>query len=92
VREPLTDVCQDEKSVVITVEMPGIDKDSIELETSDESMVIKVEKGNRKYYKDVKLPARVKPSTAKAKYNNGVLDITVEKEEQKKAGTKVKVE
>jgi len=92
VREPLTDICEDENNVVITAEMPGIEKDSIELETSDDSMVIKVEKGNRKYYKDVTLPARVKPSTAKARYNNGVLDVTVEKSEPKKGGRNVKVE
>lgn len=92
VREPLTDICDDGTNIVITAEMPGIEKDSIELETNDDSMVIKVEKGNRRYYKDVKLPARVKPNTAKARYNNGVLDVTVEKAEQIKGGTKVKVE
>ncbi|MEM2870393.1 MAG: archaeal heat shock protein Hsp20 [Thermoplasmata archaeon] len=92
VREPLTDVCEDEKSVTITAEMPGIEKNDIELETGEDFMVIKVEKGPRRYYKEIRLPARVLPDTAKAKYNNGVLDITVQKAEAGKKGTKVKIE
>ncbi len=92
VREPLTDVCEDEKTVTITAEMPGIEKNDIELETGEDYMVIRVERGSRRFYKEVKLPARVLPDSARAKYNNGVLDIVVQKAEQGKKGTRVRVE
>jgi HSP20 family protein len=92
VREPLTDICEGEKEITITAEMPGIEKDQIELETGDDFLVIKVEKGNRKYFKELPLDVNIAPGSARARYNNGVLEITVSKAPTEKKGTKVKVE
>jgi HSP20 family protein len=92
VREPLTDICEGEKEITITAEMPGIEKDQIELETGDDFLVIKVEKGNRKYFKELPLDVKIAPGSARAKYNNGVLEITMAKAPAEKKGTKVKVE
>ena len=92
VREPLTDICEGESEITITAEMPGIEKDQIELETGDDFLVIKVEKGNRRYFKELPLDVKIAPGSARAKYNNGVLEITVAKAPAEKKGTKVKVE
>lgn len=92
VREPLTDICEGESEITVTAEMPGIEKDHIELETGDDFLVIKVEKGSRRYYKELPLNAKVAPNSARARYNNGVLEITVGKVPGDKKGTKVKVE
>ncbi len=92
VREPLTDICESENEITITAEMPGIEKDQIELETGDDFLVIKVEKGNRKYFKELPLDVNIAPNSARAKYNNGVLEITVAKAPAGKKGTRVKVE
>jgi len=92
VREPLTDICEGEKEITITAEMPGIEKDHIELETGDDFLVIKVEKGNRRYFKELPLDVRIAPNSARARYNNGVLEITVSKVPSEKKGTRVKVE
>jgi len=92
VREPLTDICEGESEITITAEMPGIEKDHIELETGDEFLVIKVEKGSRRFFKELPLDKRIVPDSARARYNNGVLEITVAKVPVERRGTKVKVE
>jgi HSP20 family protein len=92
VREPLTDICADDGNITVTAEMPGIERDDIDLETGDDFLVIKVERGERRYYKELELPSKVVAGMAKAKYNNGVLEITLQKAPGEKKGTRVEVE
>jgi len=92
--EPFTDVIEEEDVIKIIMDLPGVEKEDIDIEISEEELRVQAERGDRKYYKVVKLPAKVKPDTAKAQYKNGVLTITVEKLEKKRrpSGYKVKVE
>jgi HSP20 family protein len=92
VREPLTDVCADDGNITVTAEMPGIEKEDIDLETGEDFLVIKVEKGDRRYYKELELPSKVVAGSAKAKYNNGVLEIALQKAPGEKKGTRVQIE
>jgi HSP20 family protein len=92
VREPLTDICADDGNITVTAEIPGIEKEDIDLETGDDFLIIKVEKGDRKFYKELELPSKVVAGSAKAKYNNGVLEITLQKAPGEKKGTRVQVE
>jgi HSP20 family protein len=91
-REPLTDICEGEKDITVIAEMPGIERANIELETGEDFLVIKVEKGERKFFKELPLHKKIVPNSAKAKYNNGVLEITLQKAAAEKKGTRVKVE
>lgn len=94
VREPFTSSMVDEKNneLNITVEMPGIQKEDIEVNATESDVVIKAE-GARKYYKSIRIPAPVDPESAKAKYNNGVLEVTFKlKEPSKPKGKPVKIE
>ena len=84
VREPLTDINVDDKNVYITYELPGISKEDIELNVSENNVTIRVENGPRKYYKSLDFDYRLVPGKSIAKFTNGVLDLTVEKE--KKSG------
>jgi len=94
--EPLVDVIDEKDKVTIIAEMPGVEKDKISVRIKDNKLIIKAEDGDRKYYKEIELPPGVKPETAKAKYRNGILEVTIEKEkreeEEKEEGIKVKVE
>ena len=92
VREPLTDICEGEKEITVIAEMPGIERDNIELETGEDFLVIRVGKGDRKFFKELPLDTKVVPNSARAKYNNGVLEIKVRKAPGKKKKTRVKVE
>ncbi len=78
-REPLTDVFEDPQSVAITMELPGVDKSDIDLKMTAERLDVGVDTETRKYHKSVRLPTKVDPSTTKATFTNGVLDVTVRK-------------
>lgn len=76
VREPLTDVTVEGDVVRIVVELPGVSKEDIILEGTDDSMTVSVDTG-RKFKKTVSLPTGIDPNSAKAEYNNGILEVTV---------------
>lgn len=94
-REPFTSSIIDEKNneLNITAEMPGIRKEDIELKSTENEVVIKADSKGRKYYKSVNTPCPVDPDSARAKYNNGVLEVTLKlKEAPKPEGKTVKIE
>lgn len=75
VSEPFTDVVQDGDEVIVTVELPGAKKDDIVLEGTDKALSIKVDTEHKKYSKTVALPCEVSQDSAKAEYNNGILEV-----------------
>lgn len=94
-REPLVDVFEREDEVIVVAEMPGVEKDKIDLKVTEDGkmLIIKASNEERKYYKEIELPARVDPESAKATYKNGILEVRLKKvgkEEGK--GIKIKVE
>ena len=92
-REPLTDIIEGENEISIIAELPGIEKRDIDLSATEDSLRIRVDTPERKYHKELRLPARVKPDTTKASYKNGVLGVKLKRAEPKKAdGVKVSVE
>ncbi len=91
-REPLTDVIEDAASIAITMEMPGVDKSDIKVSMTEDRLEIGVDTEKRKYHKRVKLPAKVDPKTTKATYNNGILDVTVQKLQHGDEGVQINVE
>ena len=91
-REPLTDVIDGQKEVAITMELPGVEKKDINVHMTDDELEISVDNERRKYHKRVKLPAKVDPKTTKATYNNGILDVTVQKRTPGKSGVRIAVE
>jgi HSP20 family protein len=92
--EPFMDVIEEEDVVRVVMDMPGVEKEDINVEATENEVVVSAERGDRKYRKTVTLPCRVKPETAKATYKNGVLTITIEKAEKEKRakGLRIKVE
>ena len=92
--EPLVDVIDAGDEIWVVAELPGVDKDKINVKVTRSKVTIRASNG-KKYYKEVELPAEVDPKTAKAKYNNGVLDIKIKKKgakREKEEGVEVKVE
>ncbi|KAA0000198.1 MAG: Hsp20/alpha crystallin family protein [Thermoplasmata archaeon] len=92
IREPLVDVIESDDKVSVTAEVPGVAKEDIQLEVAEDTLTIKVDTKDRKYYKEVKLPCEVDEKSAKATYQNGVLDVEFKKLKPKKKGKKIKVE
>jgi HSP20 family protein len=95
VREPFTSSMIDEKNneFNITAEMPGINKEDIELNATENEVVIKANSAARKYYKLIPATSPIDPESASAKYNNGVLEVTLKfKESKKPQGKNIKIE
>ncbi|GAB6148339.1 archaeal heat shock protein Hsp20 [Stetteria hydrogenophila] len=90
--EPLVDVIEHDDEIWVVAEVPGVDKDKIKVRATEDKVIIKAE-GERKYYKEIQLPAKVDPNTAKASYRNGVLEVKLKKIAPKEeGGVEVKVE
>lgn len=106
-RKPFIDVVETDKEVTATAEMPGLEKNDININLAEDSLEIsaetkkeeeKKEKGyvykerrSGSYYRAISLPSSVDPENAKATYNNGVLQVTMQKTEVKKK-TPLKIE
>jgi HSP20 family protein len=82
--KPLTDIIEGEDDVAITVEIPGVEKEDINLVATEDTLEIKVDSPKRKYHKRIDLPCNVKTKSTKATYKNGILDIVLDKKEKKK--------
>ncbi|MGA9154932.1 MAG: archaeal heat shock protein Hsp20 [Candidatus Nitrosopolaris sp.] len=89
--QPLVDVTTTDKEVKVVVEMPGISKDNIRINVYDGTLEVKSEDPQRKYHRSLQIPAETDIETAKSTYNNGILEITFEKKEQRKGKT-IKIE
>lgn len=79
VREPLSDVIESDKEVSVTVELPGVEKGDVSLKVGDQSITVRVDKGARRYHKEIRLPAKVVPQSAKATLKNSILDVTLQR-------------
>jgi HSP20 family protein len=82
-REPLVDVMEERDQYKIFVELPGVEKNDIKLDITEESIEIKTTE-DKKYYKLIPLDSTVDPDSTKASYKNGVLSVELDKREKRK--------
>jgi len=91
IREPLTDVFEEEKAIKLYVELPGEEKEDIQLNVANGKVEVKA----KKFYKAMDLPTRtIDVEKTSAQYKNGVLEVTIPKTKKtnEKDAWKVKVE
>lgn len=91
VREPLTDIFEEEKAIKVYVELPGEEKEDIQLNVANGKVEVKA----KKFYKIMELPTKnIDIEKTSAKYKNGVLEVVIPKAEEagKDSTSKVKVE
>ncbi|MBN2150362.1 MAG: Hsp20/alpha crystallin family protein [Candidatus Lokiarchaeota archaeon] len=80
VRQPVSDVINEDKEIVVVVELPGVEKEDIKLDATDYSIEISADaQGKRKYQTRLDLPAKINPDHAKARYTNGILEVRLQK-------------
>jgi len=78
-REPMTDVFDEKEEVRIYVEMPGINEENIKLDLKGDILDISAQSGDKKYHKEVLLPAKVKAEILSRSYKNGILEVKIKK-------------
>ena len=72
------DVHDTDEEVRVVADLPGVEKDNIELECDGKTLTISARSDHREYDERVSLPRRVNEHTATATYNNGVLEVVFE--------------
>ena len=77
-RSPISEqvVDQNNGNLHILLEMPGVEKEDINVEATEDSAVIRAENGEKKYRAELQLRAQVRPESGKAEYKNGMLEIS----------------
>jgi HSP20 family protein len=95
VRWPQVDICETDESVIVALELPGVEKEDIEIASADDNLSVKakrtaVSKRDESsqirqqpydlFERTIKLPCGVKSEQAKAALNNGLLTVTLPKE------------
>jgi len=93
-REPYVDETVDEKNGILKLvtEMPGIEKSDIQVNVADNTVSISAKHGDRKYGTNVPLKYKIDENSVKAKYLNGILELTFKLAEEKPKGKLVSVE
>jgi HSP20 family protein len=91
-REPLVDIVEEDESVKIIAELPGVAKDDIRLYATERTLTIDVDTPDRKYRKELELPVEVDETSARSTYRNGVLETELAKRKPKGKGAQIKIE
>jgi HSP20 family protein len=93
---PLADVRETDDSVVVTMDLPGVDKGDVDINVVGDELNVTATKSKEevrteenfhtrersytRFERVVPLPVAVKPDEARARLNNGVLEVTIPKE------------
>jgi HSP20 family protein len=80
VREPMVDVFDEKDHILVIAELPGVAESEIKVEVAGDILNLTAADKDRKYAREILLPGKVKPESIKTSYNNGILEITLEKE------------
>ena len=78
VREPIVDVFDEGGEVVMVVELPGVSESEIKVDVQEDILTLQTT-GERKYGKDILLPAKVDAATLQKTYKNGILELRAKK-------------
>ncbi|MBI4743329.1 MAG: Hsp20/alpha crystallin family protein [Actinobacteria bacterium] len=78
-REPITDVFDEKEDIKVYAEMPGVNEADIKLDLKEDILDISARTGNRKYHKEVLLPAKVNSETLTFSYKNGILEVKIKR-------------
>lgn len=77
VREPLTDVLEEETGYTIIVELPGVDANTVRVDASPQSIRVEASgTAGRKYEKNIELSKAIVPEGLKRTYLNGILELS----------------
>ena len=98
---PVVDLFEDKNDIVVKAELPGMEKENVEVKLTDHMLTIKGEKKKEEevkeenYYRSersygsfirtLELPADVHADKVKASFKNGILEVRLPKTEEAKS-------
>jgi HSP20 family protein len=105
---PAVDIKEEENKLVVTTDLPGINKEDIEINLKEDMLEISAKSGKEKetedegyirrereytrFYRAVRLPTSVKEEGTTAKIENGVLTIMLPKMKLEEPAKKIQIE
>ena len=105
---PAVDIKDEEDKLVVTTDLPGINKEDVEINLKEDMLEISAKTGKEKeteeegylrreraytrFYRAVRLPTSVKEDGSTAKMENGVLTITLPKAKLEEPAKKIAIE
>jgi len=72
-------VYEEEDRLRVVGDLPGVEKEEIEIKCDGERVTVHAATDRHEYEERVDLPGRVDEHSARATFNNGVLEITLER-------------
>ncbi|MFQ5585758.1 MAG: Hsp20/alpha crystallin family protein [Thermodesulfobacteriota bacterium] len=100
VATPAVDVIDKKDAVVVKAELPGIDKEKIDITIEDDNLIIRselkqeeevkkedyyrCERSYRSFARTIALPTKVEASKVKATFKDGILEVNLPKAEELK--------
>jgi Molecular chaperone (small heat shock protein) len=105
---PVVNVAETEKDISVDAELPGLEAKDVEICLEDAALVItgekkfegeekkdnyhRIERSYGKFTRSIALPAKVSAKGVKARFEKGVLHVTLPKAEPSKPAQKIKIE
>jgi HSP20 family protein len=97
---PPVDIIDTDEAILIHVELPGVQKENVSIEMKENILTLKGERFEERKYpqgsyyrsertfgkfeRSFSMPARIKPDSIRATFNDGVLEVIVPKPEEQK--------
>jgi HSP20 family protein len=104
---PAADIAEDEKAYFLNITLPGVNKEDVKIEINEKILSISGEKklqkeeNGKKYHtiesyqgsfkRSFKLPENVNTEAIEAEYKDGILNITVPKQEGKQVKSVIEI-
>jgi HSP20 family protein len=105
---PQINVSETDNEIRVSVELPGVDLDDLEVDVTDDMLVVRgekrlersnedenyhfVERAYGSFQRTVQLPFAVDPDQVQASFDNGVLNIMIPKNEQQQRTHRIDVQ
>lgn len=78
-RDVHMDIHESDAEVRVVADIPGVDKEEIELKCDGQTLHLDAEGDGRTYSERLSLPSPVDEGSASATYNNGVLEVVFDR-------------
>ncbi len=105
---PALEVRERDNNLVVSAELPGLDKNDVNVEVTDDALIIEGERKQEhseerggfhrsersygRFYRAIPLPDGVKADNAKANFRNGVLEVTIPIDPSKQNRRRIEVQ
>ncbi len=91
-REPLVDVIQEQEQIKVIAELPGVEKEDIQLFATEKTLTLDVTNPEHRYHKELELPFEVDEDSATSTYRNGVLETVIKRKRVRGSGRTIKIQ